>query len=211
MRLIDADKMATDELAAFIYAQAKITDATNRGINSIVHAKIQRLIADTPTVEDVAQVVRKPVKGYEGYYEVDQFGRVFGLERIIKVNDNGRNYEKPIAEKQLKQSMHTKGYKTVSLTKDGKTKTLFVHRLVAEAFIPNVDNLPMVNHKDEDKTNNFVENLEWCTNDYNINYGTARRRQAKKIRGIPHTDEHKKKISESMKAYREKEKGGKKT
>ena len=77
--------------------------------------------------------------------------------------------------------MHTKGYKTVSLTKDGKTKTLFVHRLVAEAFIPNADNLPMVNHKDEDKTNNFVENLEWCTNDYNINYGTARRRQAKKI------------------------------
>lgn len=155
---------------------------------------------------DAVEVVRKPVKGYEGYYEVDQFGRVFGLDRIIKVNDNGRNYEKPIAGKQLKQSMHNKGYKTVSLTKDGKTKTLFVHRIVAEAFIPNVDNLPMVNHKDEDKTNNFVENLEWCTNDYNINYGTARRRQAKKIRGIPHTDEHKKKISESMKAYREKEK-----
>ena len=152
------------------------------------------------------EVVRKPVKGYDGYYEVDQFGRVFGLDRIIKVNDNGRNYEKPIAGKQLKQSMHTNGYKTVYLTKDGKTKTLFVHRLVAEAFIPNVDNLPMVNHKDEDKTNNFVENLEWCTNDYNINYGTARKRQANKIRGIPHTDEHKKKISESMKAYREKEK-----
>ena len=163
-------------------------------------------IIDSIPAADVVKVVRKPVKGYEGYYEVDQFGRVYGLERIIKVNDNGRNYEKPIAGKQLKQSMHTKGYKTVSLTKDGKTKTLFVHRLVAEAFIPNVNNLPMVNHKDEDKTNNFVENLEWCTNDYNINYGTARKRQAKKIRGIPHTDEHKKKISESMKAYREKEK-----
>ena len=58
MRLIDADKMATDELAAFILAQFKITDAANRDINSIVHAKIQRLIADTPTVEDAAQVVR---------------------------------------------------------------------------------------------------------------------------------------------------------
>ena len=133
------------------------------------------LVLEIPAA-DVVEVVRKPVKGYDGYYEVDQFGRVFGLERIIKVNDNGRNYEKPIAGKQLKQSMHTKGYKTVSLTKDGKTKTLFVHRLVAEAFIPNVDNLPMVNHKDEDKTNNFVENLEWCTNDYNINYGTDRKR-----------------------------------
>ena len=211
MRLIDADKMATDELAAFISAQAKLLMRLTVTLTALYTKKIQRLIADTPTVEDAVQVVRKPVKGYEGYYEVDQFGRVFGLERIIKVNDNGRNYEKPIAGKQLKQSMHTKGYKTVSLTKDGKTKTLFVHRLVAEAFIPNVDNLPMVNHKDEDKTNNFVENLEWCTNDYNINYGTARRRQAKKIRRIPHKDEHKKKISESMKAYREKEKGGKKT
>ena len=118
-----------------------------------------RIIREIPAV-DAVEVVRKPVKGYEGYYEVDQFGRVFGIERIIKVNDNGRNYEKPIAGKQLKQSVHTNGYKTVYLTKDGKTKTLFVHRLVAEAFIPNVDNLPMVNHKDEDKTNNFVENLE---------------------------------------------------
>ena len=59
MRLIDADKMATDELAAFIYAQAKTNNAANRDINSIVQAKIQRLIADTPTVEDAVQVVRK--------------------------------------------------------------------------------------------------------------------------------------------------------
>ena len=58
MRLIDADKMATDELAAFISAQSKITDAANRDINSIVHAKIQQLIADTPTAEDAVQVVR---------------------------------------------------------------------------------------------------------------------------------------------------------
>ena len=57
MRLIDADKMATDELAAFVSAQLKITDAANRDINSIVHAKIQQLIADTPTVEDAVQVV----------------------------------------------------------------------------------------------------------------------------------------------------------
>ena len=192
-RLIDANAFLKDIL----------TDGIGKTIIEYSESDIGYMIRKRP-IEDALEVVRKPVKGYEGYYEVDQFGRVFGLDRIIKVNDNGRNYEKPIAGKQLKQSMHTKGYKTVSLTKDGKTKTLFVHRLVAEAFIPNVDNLPMVNHKDEDKTNNFVENLEWCTNDYNINYGTARKRQAKKIRGIPHTDEHKKKISESMKAYREK-------
>lgn len=58
MRLIDADRMATDELAAFVSAQLKITDAANRDINSIVHAKIQQLIADTPTAEDAVQVVR---------------------------------------------------------------------------------------------------------------------------------------------------------
>ena len=110
-----------------------------------------------------------------------------------------------VSGKQMKQCLKNNGYKSVSLTKGGATKAFYVHRLVAEAFIPNPDNLPMVNHKDEDKTNNFVENLEWCTNNYNINYGTARKRQADKIRGIPHTEEHKKKISESMKTYREKE------
>lgn len=68
-------------------------------------------------------------------------------------------------------------------TKDGICKEFYVHRLVAEAFIPNPDGLPMVNHKDEDKTNNFAENLEWCTNEYNVNYGTAKERRAKKIRG----------------------------
>lgn len=67
MRLIDADKMATDELAAFISAQAKITDVANRDINSIVHEKIQRLIADTPTVENVEQVVQcKDCLHFEG-------------------------------------------------------------------------------------------------------------------------------------------------
>ena len=102
-----------------IDADALIEEAYAEGAYGYVDAK---QIADAPTV-DAVEVVRKPVKGYEGYYEVDQFGRVFGVDRIIKVNDNGRNYEKPIAGKQLKQSVHTKGYKTVCLTKDGKTKT----------------------------------------------------------------------------------------
>ena len=67
MRLIDADRMAVDELAAFISAQAKITDAANRDTNNIVHEKIQRLIADTPTVEDAVQVVRcKDCLHFEG-------------------------------------------------------------------------------------------------------------------------------------------------
>ena len=150
---------------------------------------------------DAVEVVRKPVCGYEGHYVVDQFGRVYGVDRITTVQDNGRIYEKPISGKQMKQSMHPKGYKTVTLTKDGKTKTVYVHRIVAEAFIDNPDNLPMVNHKDEDKTNNFVENLEWCTASYNRTYGKAVERQAKPLRGKKHTEEHKRKISESLKKH----------
>ena len=147
---------------------------------------------------DAVEVVRKPVKGYEGYYEVDQFGRVFSVDRVVSVDDNGRKYDKPLAGKQMKQTMHDKGYKVVSLTKDGETKSKFVHRLVAEAFLDNPDNLPMVNHKDEDKTNNFLENLEWCTAAYNRTDGKAVERHAQTLRGQKHTEEHKRKIAESM-------------
>ena len=159
-----------------------------------------RDIEAQPTA-DVVEVVRKPIKGYEGHYEVDQFGRVYSVDRIVHVDDNGREYDKPLKGKRMKQSVHTKGYKTVPLTKDGKTTTHYVHRLVAEAFIPNPSNLPFINHKDEDKTNNFVENLEWCTEQYNATYGKAREKQAKKLRGRKHSEGHKQKISEGVKHY----------
>ena len=167
---------------------------------------IRRVLQQAPAA-DVVEVVRKPVKDYEGYYEVDQFGRVFGLDRTIIVVDGERTYEKLLTGRQMKQSIHDKGYKTVSLTKDGKTKSVFVHRIVAEAFIPNPDNLPMVNHKDEDKTNNFLENLEWCTASYNRTYGKAIEKHARKLRGKTHTEEHKQKISESLRrSYGERKK-----
>ena len=70
------------------------------------------------------------------------------------------------------------------LCKNGKPKTFQIHRLVAQAFIPNPQNLPCVNHKDEDKTNNTVDNLEWCTHEYNDNYGTHNERVAKKLTGV---------------------------
>lgn len=165
---------------------------------------LRELLEDSPTA-DVVEVVRKEVKGYEGYYEVDKYGRVYGVDRVVFVNDNGRQYSKTLKAKQLKQSVHTNGYKIVALTKDGKTKNLFVHRIVAESFIDNPNNLPFVNHKDEDKANNFVDNLEWCTNEYNIRYGTARKRRATALKGRKHTEEHKAKISISMKKYRDNE------
>ena len=202
MRLVDADQMVVDESEAYMSAQVQITDDLKWLVNFAAHSKIQRIIADTPTV-DAVPVVRKPVVGYEGYYEVDQFGRVFSVERVISVDDNGRKYEKPVSGKQMKQCLKNNGYKSVSLTKGGATKAFYVHRLVAEAFIPNPDNLPMVNHKDEDKTNNFLENLEWCTAQYNNTYGNKAKRQANKIRGIAHSNEHKKKISSSLLKYYE--------
>ena len=181
MRLIDADSL----LAEY--------DRQHEG----EPGKARKLIEDAPTINRPTRsqfkrmavqlgyepVVRKPVKGYEGYYEIDQFGRVFGCNRTITVDDNGRVYEKTIVGKPIKQTTHSAGYKVVGLTINGKTATKFVHRLVAEAFIDNPDNLPVVNHKDEDKTNNSIENLEWCTVKYNNIYGTKTKRQAEKIRG----------------------------
>ena len=110
----------------------------------------------------------RDIKGYEGKYMVSNLGRVkslnysnTGKEGILNARDNG------------------KGYLRVILWKDGKDKKYRINRLVAQAFIPNPDNLPEVNHKDEDKTNNRVDNLEWCSRQYNIEYS-----QGKAVIGI---------------------------
>lgn len=87
----------------------------------------------------------------------------------------------------------------MSLFKNGKGKTHKVHRLVAMIFIPNPNNLPIVNHIDEDKTNNNVNNLEWCTHKYNMNYGTRNERISENHKGKRHSEESKKKMSESRK------------
>lgn len=79
----------------------------------------------------------------------------------------------------LKPAKDSDGYLRVCLCKNCKPKVFLVHRLVAEAFIPNPDNLLEINHRDEDKTNNTVENLEWCTHEYNNNYGTRNEKVAK--------------------------------
>ena len=81
-------------------------------------------------------------------------------------------------EKILKTPLVSGGYLAVNLCKEGKRKTHTIHRLVAFAFLPNPDNLPFVNHKDENPSNNVVSNLEWCSAEYNTNYGTRNRRIA---------------------------------
>ena len=108
----------------------------------------------------------KDILGYEGLYQVSNQGRVkslkFGKERILKPCNNGW------------------GYLFVQLFKNGEMKNDKVHRLVAKAFLSNPNNLPDVNHKNEDKTDNIVENLEWCDHKYNNNYGTRIQRAVEK-------------------------------
>lgn len=119
--------------------------------------------------------VWKDIKDYEGIYQVSNQGRVKSLARVDRYYVDGVLYRRPRKERILKQEDHH-GYKRVSLMKNSKPKWFFVHRLVAEAFIPNPDNLPQVNHKSEVKSENSVENLEWCTEEYNKNYGTMKER-----------------------------------
>lgn len=110
----------------------------------------------------------RDIQGYEGLYQVSNLGRVKSLERMVSFGWSHRT----ISEKILKQFKLNSGYLFVCLKKDGKGKNKTIHRLVAEAFIPNPDNLPQCNHKDENPLNNCLENLEWCDAKYNCNYGT---------------------------------------
>lgn len=120
----------------------------------------------------------KPVVGFESLYEVSNQGRVRSLSKTITRSDGKtRTYYGRVLRKRLDQ----KGYVTVILCDRGKQTCRKAHRLVAEAFIPNPYGLPFVNHKDEVKDNNFVENLEWCSAKYNSNYGTAQKRRSKTI------------------------------
>lgn len=125
----------------------------------------------------VMKEIWKPIKGYEGWYEVSNLGRVRSLDRIVTYSD-GKNYS--LKGKMLKMHYCGSGYLQFILHKNGKTEHKYPHRLVAETFLPNPNNLPEVNHKDENKTNNCVDNLEWCDSKYNKNYGTAIQRMAEK-------------------------------
>lgn len=124
----------------------------------------------------------KDIKGYENIYQISNFGN------IRRINRWAGNQCKSVYVADVKDVlpyMDDFGYMKVCLSYHNKSKHFRVHRLVAQAFIPNPDKLPQVNHKDEDKTNNRVDNLEWCTAAYNSNYGTRTQRISEKnlVRG----------------------------
>lgn len=132
----------------------------------------------------------KPVVGLENLYEVSNKGNVRSL-----------NYKRQGIVHNLILLNNTHGYKSVMI--GGKSRT--VHRLVAVAFIPNPNNYPQINHKDENKANNCVENLEWCTPKYNINYGEHNEKISRAMMGNKHqagrvlSAETRKKISDAHK------------
>lgn len=106
----------------------------------------------------------RDIKGYENLYQISNFGRIKSSERYDSM---GRK----VTEKIRKQKLNNRGYSQICLNKNGNKKYFLVHRLVAEAFILNPNNLPQVNHIDENNHNNSASNLEWCNNDYNAHYG----------------------------------------
>lgn len=123
----------------------------------------------------------KDVVCFEGLYEVSNFGNVRSVTRTITRKD-GRVYVKQ--GKQLKSFVTNKGYEYVMLNDfSSKQHLKTVHRLVAQAFIPNPDNLAVVNHKDENKLNNAATNLEWCTQSYNMTYNQINQRISSKLKG----------------------------
>lgn len=140
----------------------------------------------------------KDIKDYEGIYQISNYGRIKSLERLILYPD--KKHKKTIKNAILKSCDNGRGYKCIYLTKNGKREIKYIHRLVAEAFIENIENKKYVNHKDFNKSNNYVSNLEWCSQKENVNYSS------KNMRHENNFNVHKSKTGYKYIYYRKKEK-----
>ena len=115
----------------------------------------------------------RTIEEFKGLYEVSNYGRVRSLDRYAKIGGGGYRLAKG---KIMKIGKYPNGYSMINFRNGDVRVSRLVHRLVAQAFIPNPDELPEVNHKDENINNNMVDNLEWCTSKYNANYGSRNQR-----------------------------------
>ena len=121
----------------------------------------------------------KDIKGYEGKYQISTTGRLKSVKSNLI----------------MKPMVALNGYLIACLWENNRQRKITIHRLVANAFIPNLNNLPEINHIDEDKTNNRVENLEWCTHKYNMNYGNVGKKISVANSGKIPGEETRKKLS----------------
>lgn len=115
----------------------------------------------------------RDIPNYEGLYQVSNLGRVRSVTHTVRA---GKNKQRTVNGKVITPWKTSHGYLHVSL---GRNKKVSIHRLVAKAFIPNPNNLPCVNHRDECKANNAVSNLEWCDKSYNALYGSCQEKLRK--------------------------------
>lgn len=113
------------------------------------------------------QEIFNPIQGFEGLYEISQLGRV---KSVARITPHGSGNNLTIKERILKQGMGTNGYKYVVLRREGKSITVYIHRIVAIHFVDNPNNLPQINHEDGDKSNNCAINLEWCNQSHNMKH-----------------------------------------
>ena len=122
----------------------------------------------------------KDIYGCNDNYQISNLGRVKSKERTEYMARNACFRTRK--EKIMKLDVCEKGYARITLWENSKMKNFFVHCLVAIAFLPNPENYPIINHKDENPSNNKVDNLEWCNHSYNAMYGGARDRNLKNVR-----------------------------
>jgi len=137
--------------------------------------KEKRELRESAKIEDLPNEIWKDIKGYETLYQVSNLGRVKSLPKFYQ------------GERILKSRKDRYGYLYIGLIKSKIKKSFKIHRLVAEAFISNPNNYPIVNHKDENKLNNKSKNLEWCTAEYNNMYNGRAKKAGEKNRGRKNT------------------------
>lgn len=147
----------------------------------------------------------KNIKDYEKLYQISNFGNVKSLSKFHKTNKNYSSIGYLSKEKILKPQLNYYGYYVVNLSKNGKTKVIPIHKLVAMHFIKNINNYKIINHKDGNKLNNNADNLEWCTSKHNIQhaYDNDLMKNCIKVSQFNKSGEHIKDYSSINKASKE--------